>query len=204
MSFFRKLSRSYALYRGHRSPLTLLINLFLECMHLATEGVEFSFNDIVYADVDGLSMGSPLCPVLALCIFSVFDCMEEIEAFPFQLNFLTRPFSLLWGWRVILLYPFWICWLNGMTGVVHGRFFYRKPTFTAVYTHWNTFVPKSQKLNQIPTLAHRALMACSPCRLHREMANIYSTFRDKSYLENVAMRVVNARANVRLEGLGLR
>lgn len=82
--------------------------------------------------------------------------------------------------------------------------FYRKPTFTAVYTNWNTFVPKSQKLNQIPALAHCALTACSPCRLDREMANIYSTFRDNGYLKNVVMRVVNARANVRLEALGLR
>lgn len=97
-------------------------------------GVEFSFNDIVYADVDGLSMGSPLCPVLALCIFFlVFDSMEEIEAFLFQLNFITRPFSLLWGWRVILLYPFWICWLNGMTGVVHDRFLSQAYIYSCVH-----------------------------------------------------------------------
>lgn len=39
---------------------------------------------------------------------------------------------------------------------------YRKPTFNGLYTNWNSFVPKSQNLNLIPTLAHQVLMMYSP------------------------------------------
>lgn len=56
---------SDALYRGHLGLDSILETLFLECMCLTTKGVEFSFNNIMYAQTDGVSMGSPLGPILA-------------------------------------------------------------------------------------------------------------------------------------------
>ena len=38
---------------------------FRKLMVLATSGVEFSFNDIMYRQVNGVAMGSPLGPALA-------------------------------------------------------------------------------------------------------------------------------------------
>lgn len=52
-----------ALYK--RSPLdspSIPENLFLEFMYLATEGVEFSFNVIIYVQIDRVLMGSPSGP----------------------------------------------------------------------------------------------------------------------------------------------
>lgn len=40
-------------------------NLFLEFRQSAIEELEFSFNNIIYAQIDGVSMGSPQGPVLA-------------------------------------------------------------------------------------------------------------------------------------------
>ena len=34
-------------------------------MNMATSSVEFSFNNIMYKQIDGISMGSPLGPALA-------------------------------------------------------------------------------------------------------------------------------------------
>ena len=38
---------------------------FVELMNFATTSVEFSFNNKMYKQVDGVAMGSPLGPVLA-------------------------------------------------------------------------------------------------------------------------------------------
>ena len=38
---------------------------FRKLMRIVTTGVEFSFNDIMFQQVDGVAMGSPLGPVLA-------------------------------------------------------------------------------------------------------------------------------------------
>ena len=38
--------------------------VFIKLMKSATSGVEFSFNDIMYKQTDGVAMGSPLGPVL--------------------------------------------------------------------------------------------------------------------------------------------
>ena len=34
-------------------------------MKLATEEIEFSFNNVLYRQIDGIAMGSPLGPTLA-------------------------------------------------------------------------------------------------------------------------------------------
>ena len=52
----------------YRSPLTSVHSfpesVFVELMELATKSVSFSFNDTIYRQVDGISMGSPLGPIL--------------------------------------------------------------------------------------------------------------------------------------------
>lgn len=60
-----------ALYGGNLDPASIPENLFLECMRLTTEGVEFSVNDIMYSQIDGVAMGSTLGPILAV-IFVTF------------------------------------------------------------------------------------------------------------------------------------
>ena len=44
---------------------TLKRNNFVRLMRLATEEVEFSFNNTLYRQIDGIAMGSPLGPTLA-------------------------------------------------------------------------------------------------------------------------------------------
>lgn len=67
---------------------------------------------------------------------------------------------------------------------------HRKPTFTGLYTNWNSFVPKSFKINLISTLVHGALMICFPCRFDKEIETIYSLFSDNRYPESVIKRTV--------------
>ena len=54
-----------ALYRGHLDCPPFPEDTFRELMLIATRGVEFSFNNQMYKQLDGVAMGSPLGPALA-------------------------------------------------------------------------------------------------------------------------------------------
>ena len=53
-----------ALYRGGLDCPPLPENTFMELMLIATRGVEFSFNNQMYKQLDGVAIGSPLGPAL--------------------------------------------------------------------------------------------------------------------------------------------
>ena len=58
------------LYRG---PSTIAFpfpeEVFIELMGIATKSVSFSFSEIIYRQIKGVSMGSPLGPILAnICV----------------------------------------------------------------------------------------------------------------------------------------
>ena len=55
--------------------------VFIELIKSATSGVEFSFNDIMYKQTDGVAMGSPLGPALAnICSLSCMRLRFEINS----------------------------------------------------------------------------------------------------------------------------
>ena len=54
-----------ALYRGHLDSPPFPEGTFRELMLIAIQGVEFSFNNQMYKQLDGVAMGSPLGPALA-------------------------------------------------------------------------------------------------------------------------------------------
>ena len=53
------------LYDGHLPTPVIPKHVFIELMKTATTFVEFSFNNIMYRQIDGIAMGSPLGPALA-------------------------------------------------------------------------------------------------------------------------------------------
>ena len=54
-----------ALHRSHLECPPFPEDAFKELMLIATRGVEFSFNNQVYKQLDGVAKGSPLGPALA-------------------------------------------------------------------------------------------------------------------------------------------
>ena len=52
-------------------------DIFVELMQLATSSVEFSFNNNMYRQIDGVAMGSPLGPALA----NIFIGYQEEKLF---------------------------------------------------------------------------------------------------------------------------
>ena len=54
-----------ALYKGHHDCPPFPEDTFREVMLFSTRGVEFSLNNQMYKQLDGVAMGSPLGPALA-------------------------------------------------------------------------------------------------------------------------------------------
>ena len=59
---------------------------------------------------------------------------------------------------------------------------YRKPTFSGVFTNFESFIPKSYKYNLMFTLLHRTFKLCSNFeRFHREIDKLKTIFKNNGY-----------------------
>ena len=57
---------------------------------------------------------------------------------------------------------------------------YRKPTFSGVYTHFDSFLRSTYKFSTVYTLAYRCFRICSSCtKLHNELVCLKETFFKK-------------------------
>ena len=60
--------------------------------------------------------------------------------------------------------------------------FYRKPTFSGVYTHFDSFLPTAYKFGMICTLAFRCFSICSNwTNFHNELAFLKDIFLKNGY-----------------------
>lgn len=66
-----------AFYYSHLCTPRFPKNIFKELLLFATESIEFSFNNDMYSQIDGVMMGSPLGPLLA----NIFAGFQEDQLF---------------------------------------------------------------------------------------------------------------------------
>ena len=85
-----------ALYNDDSMAPSFPRNIFVELMQLATSSVEFSFNNNMHRQIDGVAMGSPLGPALA----NIFVGYQEAKLF----NIAKRP--LLYSGTLMILSPY--------------------------------------------------------------------------------------------------
>ena len=62
---------------------------------------------------------------------------------------------------------------------------YRKPTFSGIYTHFDSFLPSSNKIGLLHTLLYRCFRICSDwTKFHLEFVKLTDVFKNNGYPEN--------------------
>ena len=62
---------------------------------------------------------------------------------------------------------------------------YRKPTFSGIYTHFDSFLPSSNKIGLLHTLLYRCFRICSDwTKFHLEVVKLTDVFKNNGYPEN--------------------
>ena len=196
-----------AIYRNDDIEIdvtTLCEQSFRSLMEFATSGVEFSFDGIMYKQVDGVAMGSPLGPALANIfvgfhekripedawpeiyhryvddVFSHFVNREESVAFFERLNSLHPALRFTREDEQSGTLPFMDVNVMKTDNSVETAI-YRKPTFTGLYVPWDSYSATQYKVNLVRSLAHRARRLCSPRHLEAELQTLRAIFLRNGY-----------------------
>ena len=189
------------------TPPPFAKSVFIKLMEFATCSVEFSFNDVMYRQINGLGMGSILSSILSnifvgyleKLIFSsnssvkpsvyfryVDDCFgaffnaSDCERFLDQLNNLHPSLEFTLEMEEHGKLPFLDVLITKKNDAVLTSV-YRKKTFNELYQRWESFSPERNKINLIHMLVHRAVKICSKQLLDDELNNIRSILLDNGY-----------------------
>ena len=182
---------------------------FKKLLTLAVKNSCFLFNGEYYEQVDGVAMGSPLGPTLAnifLChheeswikkcpkqfkpeyynrymddTFLLFRSFDHVKKFFRYINSRHKNMSFTFEEENEGRLAF----LEVLITRSGGSFLtsvYRKPTFSGLYSHYESFMPSSYKVGLIYTLLHRAFTLCSTWeKFHEEVCFLRQTFLKNAY-----------------------
>ena len=182
---------------------------FENLLSLATQESYFMFNDILYKQKDDVAMGSPLGHTMAnvflsfyemkwleQCpnelkpvfyrkyvddIFVLFESAEHLSKFHAYLNTCHPNMSFSFELEINDKLSF----LGVEVSRQQGKFVtsvYRKPTFSGVYTHFDSFLPEVYKVGMICTLAYRCIKICSDwAKFHEELNFLKEVFLKNGY-----------------------
>ena len=183
-----------------------------QLLSLATKESYFIFNGLLYKQIDGVAMGSPLGPSLANAflpyheknwlnncqqgfkpvfyrryvddIFILFKSNDHLKSFQSFLNscHLNMSFSMETEKENKLSF------LDVEVIRKQGKFtttIYRKPTFSGVYSNFETFLPSVYKFGMVHTLVYRCFRICSNwTQFHTELIYLKRIFQKSSYPKN--------------------
>ena len=173
---------------------------FKELLSLATKDSHFIFDGTLYKQIDGVAVGSPLGPTLtnAFCIyheknwlehcpveyrplnyrryvddiFVLFNSAEHLKHFYSYLNSRHLNISLTTENEKDNRMSFLDVNIIGEKDKVTTSV-YRKPTFSRIYTHFDSFLPSSNKIGLFHTLLYRCSRICSDwTKFHLELVKL--------------------------------
>ena len=79
---------------------------------------------------------------------------------------------------------------------------YRKPTFTGLYTRWDSFTARRYKINLIKCLANRAVRICSTNYLPAELQQLKQIFSSNGYPRRLVENTLNSVVCPKLKSFG--
>ena len=203
-----------ALFRNSLPTPTLSEASFRRLMLMVTSGVEFSFDNVMYRQCDGVAMGSPLGPVLANIFVGYCESRVSPEAFPpLYCRFVDDSFAFFddeekaseFKNKLDHLHPSlkFTCEFESSRSLsfldvrverdLNAGFVtsvYRKPTFTGMCLQWDAFCPVKYKVGLVRCLVNRAKRICSKSMLEGELDFLNEMFRKNGYPQAVINRHV--------------
>ena len=84
------------------------------------------------------------------------------------------------------------------------RSVYRKPTFTGLYTRWDSFCPTQHKTNLVRSLVNRAIKICSSETLEEELDMLKEIFSKNGYPMEMVKRIMESVANLPAKAITVR
>ena len=189
----------------------------------ATSESHFIFNNKIYDQIDGVTMGSALGPVLANLfmghheenwikdypsdgpeiykrfmddIFCLFENEKQADLFFQYLNNQHPNIKFTFEKQNNDRLPFLDININLNNQGSFWTSIYRKPTFTGLFTNFKSFVPFSYKLALINTLIHRVYKICNSWTLfHNDICNLTKILKRNSYPPKLINRQINKYLN---------
>ena len=187
-------------------------DVFIKLCKFATQG-SFMYNDNMYTQTDGVSMGSPLAPTLANLFLAeleqgwmgeqfsplfysryvddcicVFDNVDKIHKFHEYLNrqHPNLKFTTEVGNNKL---PFLDVFIN--TEDTLQTSIYRKDTYTGLLLNYNSVCPRQWKVGLINGMLHRAYTVSNCWEMfHNEVKNMTSIFQKNGYPRSTVEKIV--------------
>ena len=79
---------------------------------------------------------------------------------------------------------------------------YREPTFTGLYTTWDSFSATRNKINLVKCLVFRAKQICSESKLQQELDTLASILKKNGYPADLLLKVIYASLREREQEYG--
>lgn len=186
---------------------------FRKLLQISTQDSYFLFNDSVYQQIDGVSMGSPLAPTLANifmcdlerkfmencplefkpCVYkryvddtlALFDNLDQAKKFLQYINKIHPNINFTMETEEEMQLPFLDILISRKNNTMSTGI-YRKPTFTGLGTNFFSYIPTLFKINAMKTLLHRAYEIASDFgSLHNEFEYLKTFFKNNGYPEKL-------------------
>ena len=196
------------LVSSHNISLDIPIDELCDLILLCVDHVQFSFNNRLFFQEDGIAMGSPLGPILSNIFVGYlehFYLRDTINTFSVRYqryvddtfvivrseNDANRLLSAFNAVHSNLKFtcefqsdgclPFLDVFVSRNKDGRALTAIYRKPTWTGLYLNYNSFVPLKYKSGLVHTLFDRARKICSPSTLPQEELLLFETLKDNGY-----------------------
>ena len=195
---------------------------FSTLLKLAVEDSYFSFDSKLYRQIDGMAMGSPLGPLFANIFLSHYETQWLDDSSIKPLLYKRYVDDTLWllpvDSNINLLMDYMNsrhnnirftyeseandcihfigltithCSLSNSNG--YSTSVYRKPTFTGLYTNYNSFTPLAYRLSALKCLLYRAFNLSSTWSLfHKEITSLRSMLLRNAYPSSILDRIIKA------------